>query len=512
MAPSDPRGPDRPTADPAPPPPGAHVAPPTFGGDADTAPLDRAAVLARLAPELEAAWASFDRPRPVEPALDPALEARLRGPLPEHPGDAEAALEDAVRVLDASISPARPLYLAYVGSTGLESGVLAEALAATYDVNMAATAGSADLVERQALEWLAEFLGYPLAEGSFTSGGMTSNLTALLVARERALPGSREQGVGEGRAAVYCSAEAHHSVVRAVEAAGLGTRSVRRLGLDARRRLRPEELDEALETDRAVGVVPVAVVANGGTTLTGAVDPLDAVADVCERHGVWLHVDGAYGLPAAGTATARPLFAGLERADSITVDAHKWLGVQKSCSAVLLRDRGGLEAAFGHEEQYMLHDNAIPNAVDQTLEYSRPFRSLKLWLAFRVHGAATFRSWIEGTLDHARRLAALVAADPSFEIVHEPALSTVCFRHAPPGVADLDGHNLRLARAIPLDGRVYLAPATVDGRVCLRVCFVNFRTRPESIPFVLDVVRELGERLVRGGDAAGPGTAFDRTA
>ena len=462
-------------------------------GDDESAPLDRAAVLARLAPRVAEAWSSFDRPRPVEPEVDDDLEARLRGPIPEDPGDAEAALEDAVRVLDASISPARPLYLAYVGSTGLEAGVLAETLAATYDANMAVSAGGADLVERQALEWLAQFVGYPLVEGSFTSGGMTSNLTALLVARERALPGSRERGVGRSPAAVYCSAEAHHSVMRAVEAAGLGTDSVRRLGLDERRRLRPAELDSALEADRAAGITPVAVVANGGTTLTGAVDPLDAVADVCERHGVWMHVDGAYGLPAAGTASAAPLFAGLERASSVTIDAHKWLGVQKSCSAVLLRERGGLEAAFGHEEQYLLHQDRVPNAVDQTLEYSRPFRSLKLWLAFRVHGAATFRTWIERTLDHARAFAALVEADPAFELVHRPTLSTVCFRHVPEGGGDLDLHNLRLARAMQLDGRVYLAPATVDERACLRVCFVNFRTRPEAIPFVLDVVRELGE-------------------
>jgi aromatic-L-amino-acid decarboxylase len=458
-------------------------------------------VLARLGPRLAAAWRSFDRPRPVEPELDAALEARLREPLPEAPGDAEAALEDAVRVLDASISPARPLYLAYVGSTGLEAGVLGEALATAYDVNTAVTAGGADLLERQALEWLAAFLGYPFVEGAFTSGGMTSNLTALLVARERALPGARERGVGDARAAVYCSREAHHSVVRAVEVAGLGARSVRSLGLDAERRMAPAELDAAIRADRAAGVTPLAVVANGGTTLTGAVDPLAAVADACERHGVWLHVDGAYGLPAAAAPSAAHLFAGLERASSVTVDAHKWLGLQKSCSAVLLREAGGLEAAFGHEEHYLLHQDRVPNAVDRTLEYSRPLRSLKLWLAFRVYGAAAFRDWIEGTLAHAREMARLVEAHPDFALAHRPALSTVCFRHVPAGVRDLDAHNLRLAHAVQRDGRVYLAPASVDGRACLRVCFVNFRTRSESVPFVLDVVRELGDRLA----AAPPG-------
>ena len=242
---------------------------------------------------------------------------------------------------------------------------------------------------------------------------------------------------------------------------------------------------------------PIAVVANGGTTLTGAVDPLEPIADVCERHGVWMHVDGAYGLPAAATETAGPLFAGLERADSVTLDAHKWLGLQKSCSLVLVRHLGELEATFGHEETYMHRADSVRNAVEKTLEYSRPLRSLKLWLAFRTHGAAAFRAWIEQTLALAQRLAAAVEADDSFELLCEPTLSTVCFRHLPGGEVDLDAHNAALAAAAQRDGRVYLAAATVDDRVCLRVCFVNFRTRAEDVDFALETLRELGRGLRR---------------
>jgi aromatic-L-amino-acid decarboxylase len=238
--------------------------------------------------------------------------------------------------------------------------------------------------------------------------------------------------------------------------------------------------------------VPVAVVATAGTTLTGAVDPLDAIAEVCELHGVWLHIDGAYGLPAAAAPTAAPLFAGIERADSATLDAHKWLGLQKSCSVVLLREAGPLHAAFGHEERYMLHEGDVANPVDRTLEYSRPLRSLRLWMAFRVHGAAQFRDWIERTLANARRLTELVEAAPEFELLHEPQLSTVCFRHVPPGVADVDAHNVRLARDMMRDGRISLAPAAVDGRACLRACFVNFRTTAAEVALVLDVAAELG--------------------
>src|SRR5215218_3800858 len=258
---------------------------------------DREGVLADLERVIADAWASFDTPRPTaDPEVDGELAERLRAPLPEAAGD-------AARILDGSVSPSRPLFLAYIGSTGLEIGVLASALAATYDANLATSAGGADLVEEQALRWVADFIGFPLGEGAFTSGGMTSNLTALLAARERALPGARVDGIGSRRAAVYCSDEAHHSVVRAVETCGLGSAAIRRVPIDGRRRMRADALAQALEEDYADGVVPVAVVATAGTTLTGAVDPLDAIADVCERHGVWLHIDGAYGLPAAAAPT-----------------------------------------------------------------------------------------------------------------------------------------------------------------------------------------------------------------
>jgi aromatic-L-amino-acid decarboxylase len=460
---------------------------------------DREGVLADLSRVIADAWASFDSPRIQEPELSAALHARLEAPLPEVPGDAEQALGDAARILDASVSPSRPLYLAYIGSTGLEIGVLASALAATYDTNLAVSAGGADRIDHQALEWVAQFIGYPLAEGTFTSGGMTSNLTGLLAAREHAIPGARVNGLGGVSAALYCSQEAHHSVVRAVEAAGFGSRAVRQIGLDDQRRMRVDDLDAALELDRQQGYLPVAVIATAGTTLTGAVDPLGRIADVCAKHGVWLHVDGAYGLPAAATPAAAPLFTGLDRADSVTVDAHKWLGVQKSCSVVMLRSTGSLRAAFGHEERYMLHDQGIVNPVDLTLEYSRPLNSLRLWMAFRVHGAAQYRRWIERTLDHARHLAQSVREHAEFELLHEPQLSTVCFRHVPHEFSEqeLDRHNVRLANEMQRDGRVFLAPAVVDGRVCLRVTFVNFRTSPDVVPRVLEVAAELGKTVAQ---------------
>lgn len=457
----------------------------------------RTEVLRLLGEHLEDAWSSFDRPRPAEPVLADALRERLAGPLPDAPGDAGEALADATHVLDASVSPSRPLFTAYVGSSGLEAGVLAGALGIAYDVNLAASAGAAELLEGQALRWLAEFVGYPLARGTFTSGGMTSNLTALLAARERALPGSRETGVGATRCAVYCSEEAHHSVLRAVQVTGIGSDAVRRIPLDDRRRMRVDLLADAIAGDLLAEVVPVAVVATAGTTLTGAVDPIADVADLCDEHGVWLHVDGAYGVPAAAAPSTAPRFRGLDRADSVTVDAHKWMGVQKSCSALLLRHEDALRAAFGHEERYMLHEEDTANPVDHTLEYSRPVRSLKLWMALRTYGADAYRAWIERTVRHARDLAALLRDHDHWEVLHEPQLSTVCFRHTRPAGSstdDLDAHNLRLARAAQADGRVYLAPAVLDGMTCLRVCFTNFRTHDEHVRDLVAVLEHLAAR------------------
>ncbi|MBA2239961.1 MAG: amino acid decarboxylase, partial [Solirubrobacterales bacterium] len=233
--------------------------------------------------------------------------------------------------------------------------------------------------------------------------------------------------------------------------------------------------------------------ANGGTTLTGAVDPLRELGELCRAEDVWLHVDGAYGLPAAATEAGAPLFDGLELADSLTLDAHKWMGIQKGCSVVLVGRAGSLESSFGHEESYIRREE-VPNAVERTLEYSRPFRSLKPWLAFRVHGAAALRRWIEHTIALAHELARRVDTAPDFELLCEPTLSTVCVRHVATGAADLDSHNLDLAAAVQEDGRVYLAPALVDGQACLRLCFVNFRTRFEDLDLVLSTLRELAAR------------------
>ncbi len=458
--------------------------------------VSREEALAKVTALIAEAWHSFDHFRPGQPPVGERMRALAALGLPEDPAPALDVIDDAALALDESIAQPRPRYFAFIGSSALEIAVLGDALASCFDANLAVWAAAASELERQAVDWVATFVGFPAAAGSFTSGGTVSNVTALAAARERAIPGARHHGMTGARPAIYCSSEAHYSVTRAAELLGIGSDGVRALPIDADRRLVPQAVAAAIDADRAAGVVPVAVVATAGTTLTGAVDPIGALADVCEPRGVWLHVDGAYGLPAAATSTAAAQFAGLDRADSVTIDAHKWLFMPKACGVVLVRRREDLEGALAHEEDYLPHERAESHAVDITLEYSRPFRALKLWLGFRAHGAAAFRAAIERNLGHARLLHETVVADGEFEaLCGPPPLSTVPFRHVPPGVADLDDHNGRLVHRLQEGGQVWVAPARVDGVVCLRPCFVNFRTTDDDVLALVDEARRVGQEL-----------------
>ena len=447
--------------------------------------LDRAAEI------VVEAWHSFDQARPTEPPIDDRLKILLKTALPEEPGRVLDVLEDARRALDETIAQTRPRFFAFVASTGLEIGVLGDLLASCFDANMAVWAAAATEIEDQAIRWVAEFVGYPATAGAFTSGGTVSNMTALAAARERAIPGSRHNGLGDSRATLYCSDEAHYSIERAAELLGIGSDNVRALPIDENRRLVPEAVADAIRADRATGRTPIAVVATAGTTLTGAVDPIAALADVCADADVWLHVDGAYGLPASTTPSAGSLFAGLDRADSVTLDAHKWLYLPKACGVLLVRRRDDLVQAFSHEEAYIPHERT-GHMVDITLEYSRPFRALKLWLAFRTHGAQAFRDAVEDNLRQARLLYDLVVAHDSLEpLCGPPPLSIVPFRYVG-GEGDANAENARLIRALQEDGRVWVAPATIDGKVGLRPCFVNFRTTDDDVRALVDIAAELG--------------------
>ncbi len=456
---------------------------------------DRERVLEHAEELILSAWRSFDRFRPSQPLPDERHLELLSAPLPTAPSDPIAALDAAADVLDVSIAQTRPRFFAYIGSSGLEIGVLGDALMASHDVNVAVSSGAADLLEAQTVRWVGQFVRFDdEAAGLVASGGTISNLTALTAARERAIPGFRREGASGRRMALYCSAEAHYSVRRAAEVLGIGGNQVRAIALDGHRRMDTAACAQAIDRDRRAGVVPVAVVATAGTTLTGAVDDLESLAGACAERDVWLHVDGAYGLPAAATRTAAHLFQGLSRADSATVDAHKWLYVPKACSVLLVHDLAALEHAFSHHEGYLPHGERL-HAVDRTLEYSRPLNGLKLWLAFTVHGADAIRTAIERNLHEAQLLASLLAGDERFELFAEPQLSAVCFRRRIPDGLSSDAVNEALARAVAADGRILLAPAQVDGGTWLRACFVNHRTTDEDVYAIPEVVGEVSEAM-----------------
>lgn len=437
------------------------------------------------------AWEGFDSARPGQPPPSAETLDLLAESLPQTGVGALAALREAERLLDESLAQSRPRFFGYVGSSGLEVGVLAEALSASHDVNLASLAAAATMVEQQTIGWVGEFVGFGRVGGVVTSGGMVSNLTALAVAREQALPGSRRTGL-DGRGTLYVSAEAHSSIDRSAELLGIGSESVRAIPVDSHRRMDVNALESQIRRDLAEGRVPIAVVATAGTTLTGAVDPLAKIAAVCRRYDVWFHVDGAYGLPAAATASAGHLFAGIELADSATVDAHKWLYVPKACGILLVRDQNALGRTFAHDASYMV--DAAENPVDRTLEYSRPFRSLKLWTAFRAHGAEGFRSALESNLAVARGLAEMVRGHPDLELVVEPQLSIVPFRHVPTA-GSVDSHNAELARRMQEEGDVYVTSAVVDGHTVLRPCITNFRTTDADVAALIETVLRTGRAL-----------------
>ena len=412
------------------------------------------------------------------------------------PVDGES-VEDLLAACAAVLAGGRrttPAFFGYVQSPPAPVAVVADLLASAADQNLTSwrSGPAAAAVELQTLRWLGEFVGFDAAAtGILVSGGSAANLTALLVAMRTVT------GADEDRRAmrVYASAETHFSVAKAAQALGIGLAPI---AVDSDRRLDPAALRNAVAGDRAAGLLPICVVANAGTTSTGAVDPLDAVADVAAEAGVWLHVDGAYGAPAAADPACRPLFSGLHRADSLCIDAHKWLYAPVDCSALLLHDAAATARAFGAGADDYVRILATQPAEtfafwDHGLELSRRFRALKLWAILRFHGARRLAAAIGEDVRLAAHLAQLVADAEDFELLAGPGLSICCFRHAPAHLDEpaLDAHNERILQALQRDGRVYLSNATIDGRFALRACITNFRTTRADVERVLEVVREL---------------------
>jgi glutamate/tyrosine decarboxylase-like PLP-dependent enzyme len=296
---------------------------------------------------------------------------------------------------------------------------------------------------------------------------------------------------------VYLSDEGHVSLRKAAQLLGLPPGQVHLLGVDADRRLRPDLLASRIALDRAEGLVPAAVCVSAGTANTGAIDPLDEVADLCAAHGIWYHVDGSYGAPAVLTSQYAWMARAFARADSLSLDPHKWLFVPCDAGCVLVRDAEATRRAFSHYSEYtaVTETDAIEQFAlfDHGLEMSRRFRGLKVWTVLKARGADRIAAAIQHDIDLRARLDARVAVEPRLEALGSE-LSIACFRYCPaaPAGSDVNGLNQRILANLVRDGRSYMSPTTLDKRFALRVCIVNFRTTADDIDFLLDDVLRLG--------------------
>jgi aromatic-L-amino-acid/L-tryptophan decarboxylase len=409
-------------------------------------------------------------------------------------------------MLENSMYPGHPGFLAYISGAGTVPGAAANLLAAALNQNTGGfrLSPGASTIEEHLMGWLAGRFGLPEgAGGQVVAGGAVANLVALKVARDKASEEARESGVRDGpRLAFYASTESHVVHQRAADILGIGSHAVRPIEVDDRWRMRPEALEDAIEGDLAEGIVPAAMIATAGTTATGAIDPLPAIAELCERHGAHLHVDACYGGPAALADELRPLLAGIERADSIAVDAHKWLYTPLLGGCVLARDPRRLAASFATDATYTWLHEDLRQGVDlrmQGPDFSRGFAALRIWLSLLAHGRAAYGRRIAHDAALARYLGELVEEHPDFELMAPVSLSICCFRYAPVALRGddeaLDRLNQRIMTTVMSDGRVYCSNAVLNGRFCLRACIVNFRTEAEHLELLLEVAAEHGARL-----------------
>jgi glutamate/tyrosine decarboxylase-like PLP-dependent enzyme len=445
-------------------------------------------------------WLTELDARSVAPATTgAATEAFFAQSLPEA-GLKDAALEGLGPVM-AGARAGNGRFLGYVTGSGEPVGALGDYLASVLNQNVTSWRSAPAMVslERSVVAGLARAVGCEGFTGSFTGGGSASNLMGLAMARESRAP-ANEDGVSGG--VVYASTEAHMSIPKAMALLGLGRKNLRLIPTDAKWRMRPEVLERVITEDLAAGRRPLAVVATAGTVNTGAVDPLQDVARIARARNLWLHVDGAYGAFAAMALPER--FEGLALADSLSMDAHKWLYQPVDCGLLLFRDAGLARRTFSFSADYAraMSADAVEGFAffDESLELSRRARALKVWLSVRYHGLAAFREAILRDVENARRLEFAVRGAPALQLLAPATLSAVCFRYSA-AVPELERNafNTRLLVRVNARGRVYLSSAVLEERFCLRACFVNHRTRPEDVDTVVSEVLAAAEEELRNG-------------
>jgi glutamate/tyrosine decarboxylase-like PLP-dependent enzyme len=434
------------------------------------------------------------------PDVTPArLEKIFDEPLPAEPtpsGDLFRELEEKLLPYCAHVS--HPGYFGLITPTPTPIGILGDLLASALNQNLGAwTIGpSAVAMERRTVRWLDDLIGYgPKAGGNLTSGGMMANFIGLKLARD-AVSGDRAQkeGVRE-RWAVYTSEERHVSVDKAVDAVGLGREALRVLPTDDRFQVRLDLLEAAIAKDKAEGVRPMCLVGIGGATNTGAVDDLRALRKIADREKMWVHVDAAYGGGMLISARRPGVLAGLELADSVTIDPHKWFYAPLDAGAILVKDEARLTASFGMKPAYLVDEMDEGGEryayYVHGFEQSRRFRSLKVWLSFKRYGTKEIGSWIDANVDLAERLHELCAKSDDFVSAVRPRMSAVCVRYAPKGLEEAESARIhrRVAREIEKQGKFWFSTTELKGKSWFRICPVNFRTRPEHIDELFATLR-----------------------
>jgi len=448
------------------------------------------------------------RERPVWQPIPASVKQKLSIPLPLNPQKPEDIYQEFLDyILPHPMGNIHPRFWGWVIGTGTALGMLAELLAAGMNPNVGGADHVANYVEAQVLEWCKEMLGYPMeASGLLVSGGSMANLVGLTVARNT-MSGFdiRREGLGAAQKPMtfYGSVETHSSNQKAVELLGLGSAALRQIPVNAEFQIVLPALEVTVSKDRDDGFHPICVIGNAGTVNTGAIDDLRALADFSEREGLWFHIDGAFGALAALSPELRPLLSGLERADSLAFDLHKWMYMPYEIGCVLVRNEANHRGAFLMSADYLTHaERGLAGGPLWFSEYgpqlSRGFRALKAWMSIKEHGIKKYGRLIKQNVDQARYLAELVDDSPDLERLAPVPLNIVCFRFKADRLDDTSLNQLNQELLIQLHERGIAVPShtTLGGKYALRVAITNHRSQREDFDVLVRQVITLGEGLL----------------